>query len=257
MKKTNFLLALLAAGFAVFCFADSLLAQEKPRRWAGGIEDELYNFGFSFHYVHADYKITLKPNWQENFIDPDGIHQLGSPISIYSPFTHGVGLGLLANLKLEDNTSLRFTPNIVFSNKTVIYEFDPSQVYAHEETISQNVRASYVDLPVFFKYRSDRKTNFRAYALAGGRYSINVVSSKRYDDGAETAFNKYLKTKPGYFSYEAGIGFEFYFDFFKMSPELRWSQSVGNLLDNREPNMFNHPIERLMLRNFQISLFFE
>jgi len=50
---------------------------------------------------------------------------------------------------------------------------------------------------------------------------------------------------------------DLYFDYFKMSPEIRWVQSVGNLLDAREHNMFNHPIERLMLRNFQISLYFE
>lgn len=256
IKKSSLFLS-LALVLLSGCLMPSL-AQRKLQRYAGGLDDEWINFGFSFHYVHADYKIVLKENWQTPFIDPQGSN-LGSPIAISSPFTQGVGLGLLANLRIDDNMSVRFTPNIVFSNKSVVYEFNPdlSGFYIHDDVIDQTVRQSYVDLPLFYKYRSDRKNNYRGYVLAGGRYSINVVSSRRYDDTGAAAHQKYLKTKPTYVSYEVGAGFEFYFDFFKMTPEVRWSQSLGNLLDNREPNMFNHPIDRLRLRNFQVSLIFE
>lgn len=232
-------------------------AQQPFQRWAGGVDDEVLHYGFSFHYVHADYKIKLREQWQEPFVA--GGVAMGTPVSIHSPFTHGVGLGLLADLKLHENVNLRFTPNIVFSNKKVIYSFafNSPSAKPHDEQISRKVETSYVDLPLFVKFRSDRKNNYRGYLLAGSKYSINVASKKRYDDSMETTAGKKLKTRPGYFSYEAGIGFELYFDYFKMSPEIRWSQSIGNLLDRREPNMFNHPIDRLMLRNFQVSLIFE
>lgn len=232
------------------------VAQQPFQRWAGGVDDDVLHYGFSFHYVHADYKIKLREQWQTPFVDDDG-NVMGSPNAIHSPFTHGVGLGLLADLKLNDNLNLRLTPNIVFSNKRVVYQFDPAGTYLHSEQISKLIRASYVDIPLFVKFRSDRKNNYRGYLIAGGKYSINVVSKRRYDDSDEPTYGKELKTKPGYFAYEAGIGFEIYFDYFKMSPEIRWSQSIGNLLDRKEANMFNHPIDRLMLRNFQISLIFE
>lgn len=236
--------------------------QQRFQRWGGGVDDETLHFGFSFHYISADYKITLKPDWQVPFESPDGSWTADSLYQVYSPFYNGVGLGLLADLKITENANIRFTPSLVFSNKTVNYGYMPytdnsNNTSSHDRQLTALVRASYIDLPLLLKFKSDRKGNYRGYLISGGKYSINVVSSKRYDDANFVPVEKLLKTKPGYFSYEAGIGFDLYFDFFKMSPEIKWVQSIGNLLDPREPNMYNHPIDRLTLRNLQISLFFE
>ncbi|SFC54510.1 Outer membrane protein beta-barrel domain-containing protein [Parapedobacter composti] len=231
--------------------------QQRVQRWGGGVDDEPLHFGFSFHHISADYKIALKRDWQAPFVTPDGSWTADSLYGVSSPVYQGVGLGLLADLKLTENTNLRFTPTLAFSNKTVDYRYTPLGTGNHEQQLTALVRASYIDLPLLLKFKSDRKGNYRGYLIGGGKYSINVVSGKRYDDAGNPPVDKLLKTKPGYFSYEAGIGFDLYFDFFKMSPEVRWVQSIGNLLDAREPNMYNHPIQRLMLRNFQISLFFE
>jgi len=239
----------------VLFMAFPVRAQERYQRWGGGVDDENIHFGFSFHYINADYKIVLKPDWQSPYSDPSqGSSLADSLYSVSSPFSHGVGLGLLADLKLTENANLRFTPTLAFSNKTVNYRYDPDP---RADVTERLIRASYIDLPLLLKFKSDRKGNMRGYLIGGGKYAINVVSAKRYDDSNVSAANKLLKTKPGYFSYEAGIGFDIYFDFFKMSPEIRWVQSVGNLLDDREPNMYNAPIDKLTLRNFQISLFFE
>lgn len=252
MKQAVFLSTL----FATLLIAGSSAAQQRLQRWGGGVDDEPLHFGFSFHYIHADYKIALKPDWQQPYIE-GGIPVADALYGVSSPFHHGIGLGLLADVKLTENTNLRFTPTLVFSNKTVNYTYAPTGAGNHDRNLSTLVRASYIDLPILFKFKSDRKGNYRGYLIGGGKYSINVVSGKRYNDSNAVPTEKLLKTKPGYFSYEAGIGFDLYFDYFKMSPEIRWVQSVGNLLDAREPNMFNHPIDRLMLRNLQISLFFE
>lgn len=238
--------------------AFSVHAQQKFQRWGGGVDDETLHFGFSFHYINADYKIALKPDWQTPNPSASPADTL---LGVYSPFYQGVGLGLLADVKLTENANLRFTPSLIFSNKAVRYQYGPSSspqlAGSMAEPVEKLIRASYIDLPFLFKFKSDRKGNYRGYLIGGGKYSINVVSAKRYDDSQLIPAEKYLKTKPGYFSYEAGIGFDIYFDFFKMSPEVRWVQSIGNLLDAREPNMYNYPIDRLTLRNFQVSLFFE
>ncbi|MFC7525824.1 outer membrane beta-barrel protein [Parapedobacter sp. GCM10030251] len=240
-----------AMGLLLLLTASSAYAQQKFQRWGGGVDDEPLHFGFSFHYINADYKITLKPDWQT----PNPMASAAdtaSLLGVSSPFYHGVGLGLLADIKLTENANLRFTPSLVFSNKVVNYKYSIST-----EVTERLIRASYIDLPLLIKFKSDRKGNYRGYLIGGGKYSINVVSGKRYDDASFSPAEKLLKTKPGYFSYEAGIGFDLYFDFFKMSPEVRWVQSVGNLLDRSEYNMYNRPIDRLTLRNFQVSLFFE
>lgn len=233
-------------------------AQQPFQRWGGGVDDETLHFGFSFHYIHAAYKIALKPGWQIPYSDqPNSDFAADSLYRVHSPFTHGVGLGLLADLKLTEHTNLRFTPSLVFSNKAVNYTYTPLAVNSHDRELIALVRGTYIDLPLSFKFKSDRKDNYRGYLIGGGKYSVSVAPKKRLDDAALSATQKYLKTKSGYFSYEAGIGFDIYFDFFKLSPEIRWAQSIGNLLDDRERNMYNHPIHRLMQRSLQISLFFE
>lgn len=251
MNVARPILALCAMGLLLNAL--TVHAQQKFQRWGGGVDDEPLHFGFSFHYLNADYKITLKPDWQMRDPTSSAIPDTALLAGVSSPFYQGVGLGLLADVKLTENANLRFTPSLIFSNKAVNYRYAVSTTEVTEKLI----RTSYIDLPLLFKFKSDRKGNYRGYLIGGGKYSINVVSGKRYDDSSFSPTEKLLKTKPGYFSYEAGIGFDLYFDFFKMSPEVRWVQSVGNLLDRSEENMYNRPIDRLVLRNFQISLFFE
>ena len=253
MKPVHAILALCVA--SMLWAALPLSAQERFQRWGGGVDDEAIHFGFSFHYIAADYKVVLKPDWQTPYSDlPQSSFLADSLYEVRSPLSLGVGLGLLADLKLTENANLRFTPTLSFSNKTVNYRYDPDP---EADVTGKLIRASYIDLPLLFKFKSDRKGNMRGYLIGGGKYSINVVSGNRYDDSSFTPEDKLLKTKPGYFSYEAGIGFDIYFDFFKMSPEIRWVQSIGNLLDDRQRNMYNYPIDKLSLHNFQISLYFE
>jgi hypothetical protein len=208
-------------------------SQQRYQRWGGGSDDQTLNFGFSFHYISADYKIALEPDWQNAGYN-----------SITSPFSRDLGLGLLASLKLGENTNLLFTPNLTFLNVDMEFEKDT-------ETEVRTIHRSNIELPLLLKFKSDRKTNMRGYLIGGGQYAINVAPSKRYKPDED------IMTKPGYFAYTAGIGFDIYFDFFKMSPEIKWVQSVGNLLDRTEPNVFNGPIQRLMLRSLQVSLIFE
>src|SRR5690606_35774042 len=86
---------LCSTAFLLFA-STALYAQQRYQRWGGGVDDEPLHFGFSVHYINADYKLDLKPSWQD-----DGY------VRVTSPFTDNVGLGLLADLKLTENLNLR------------------------------------------------------------------------------------------------------------------------------------------------------
>lgn len=216
-------------------------AQQRYQRWGGGVDDETLHFGFSFHYINADYKIDLKPTWQD-----------GGYTHVKSPFSHNVGLGLLADLKLTENLNLRFQPNLRFMNIDV-------NLYKGKDVLATDydpkVHRSDIGMPLLLKFKSDRKTNMRGYLIGGGELAFNVSSNKRYEGNKD----RLIMTDRTYFAYTAGIGFDIYFEFFKMSPEIRWVQSIGNLLDNHPDNTFNanSPIDRLYMRSFQVSLYFE
>ena len=206
-------------------------AQQRYQRWGGGVDAETLHFGFSFHYINADYKIDLKDTWKN-----DGYTR------VTSPFSPNVGLGLLADLKLTENLNLRLLPNLRFMNIHINIDEDEHKVHRSD-----------IGIPLLLKFKSDRKTNMRGYLIGGGEMAFNVSSQKRY------ALDEDIMTNRSYLAYTAGIGFDIYFEFFKMSPEIRWVQSIGNLLDDRPENTFTHnsPLQRLYMRSFQISLYFE
>ncbi len=223
---------------AFFLFASALHAQQRYQRWGGGVDDETLHFGFSFHYINADYKFDLKPSWRD-----EGYTQ------VTSPFTGNVGLGLLADLKVTENLNLRLQPNLRFMNIAV----NTTTATEPDHPTSNKIHRSDIGIPLLLKFKSDRKTNMRGYLIGGGELAFNVASAKRYDR------TENIMTNRSYLAYTAGIGFDIYFEFFKMSPEIRWVQSVGNMLNDNDNNTFNNslPLQRLYMRNFQLSLYFE
>ena len=194
---------------------------------------EKIHFGFSFHYVSSSFKVFSN----------DG--------RIQSPMRQGVGLGLLSDLRLGENADLRFSPTVLFAKKEVNFNYDPGA------PISKVVKASLLELPLTFKFKSDRRENYRIYLLGGGKYSRNIIPKNKLDDSGLSADKKYLKLKPDFISYEFGLGVDIYFEYFKMSPEIKWSQSFGNVLDKTPQNNFNTHIDKLLLRSIQFSLIFE
>ena len=221
-------------------------AQQRYQRWGGGVDDEPLHFGFSFHYINADYKFDLKPDWR----DMGYSH-------VTSPFADNVGLGLLADAKLTENLNLRLQPNLRFMNIDVnLYRTDADGTRQLVRDYEPRIHRSDIGIPLLLKFKSDRKTNMRGYLIGGGELVFNVSSNKRYDGEKD----RLIMTDRTYLAYTAGIGFDIYFEYFKMSPEIRWAQSIGNLLNDHPDNTFNNtrsPLERLYMRSLQVSLYFE
>lgn len=199
-------------------------------RWGGGVDYEKIHFGFSFHYVTSSFKVFSN---QEQ---------------IQSPLKQGVGLGLLSDLRLGENADLRFSPTILFAKKKLEFNYNV-------DSISKIINASLLELPLTFKFKSDRRDNYRIFLLGGGKYSRNIIPKNKLGGSSLSPDN--VKLKRDFFSYEFGLGVDIYFEYFKMSPEIKWSQSFGNVLDKRELNRFNTPIDKLLLRTIQFSLIFE
>lgn len=224
----------------------------------GGIDDETLHFGFNFQFVNSEYKIFKKSSWRDPFyefpnkLDPtqrelvkDSLYAIGSVVS------PGFGFGFVSDLRLGSNANLRFTPSLVFVDRLLDYEYVNPDDIKH-----QIVQSAVFDLPLGFKFKSDRRKNFRAYVLGGGKYSIDISSKKKSNDEGFILAEKLVKNKKNILWYEIGVGFDFYFEYFKMSPELKLSNSVGDVL-NHEDHPYAAPIDKLLLHNIHFSLYFE
>lgn len=236
----------------------TLAFNSKAQNWGGGIDESDYNFGFSFQYIASEFKIIKKPDWRKPYYDTNqNRYVTDSLTSISSPKSVGFGIGFVVSTKLNDNMDIRFTPSLVFTDRLVDYYYKEPPVNNTEFSyFQQKVTPTMVDLPLGVKIKSDRRGNFRAYVLLGGKYSIDMASGKKASDETSASIQKLLKNKKSYLSYEGGIGFDLYFEYFKMSPEFKLSYSLKDILKH-EDHPYATPIEKAMLRNFTFSLFFE
>lgn len=264
IKKLSLILSL-------FTISTACLAQN----WGGGIDDEDWSFGFNFQYISAEYKILRKENWRAPFYevpnslgvsyDPNsGLPVTNSLNAISSPPSQGFGLGFVMNRRLAENFDIRATPSLIFSDRVVTYEYLPldpidlgnGQTKNYQTLIDKKVQATMFEFPIGIKVKSNRMNNFRAYWLGGAKYSIDIASKKKFFDEGETPINKLLKNQRNYLSYETGIGFDLYFEYFKMSPEIKVAYSTNDLLQH-DDTAFANPIDKLKLRQLTFSLIFQ
>lgn len=229
----------------------SLRAQEN---WGGGVDDDPLHFGFTFQYVNTEFKVFKNSNWKAPVPSSDGYSFSDSLYSISSTGTPGFGIGLVSDLKLNDRLNLRLTPNLVFADREVDYVY---YYNGGNPVVKKKIPSTLIDLPLGLKLRSDRRKNFAAYILAGTRYSIDITSKKKQDNTNMAFTDMLLRNKKSFFSYEAAIGFDLYFEYFKLSPEIKFSQSFNDVLRHEAGNPYSTPIEKLLLRNIQISFHFE
>ena len=221
------------------------------QNWGGGVDDDNLHFGFTFQYISSEFKFLKKSNWQDPFLDENGRPVSGKLKSLSAQSSPGFGIGFIVNQRLGEHADLRFTPTLVFNDRLAYYEFE-----GLEAPIEKKVQSTMIDLPLGIKLKSDRRNNFRAYIIGGAKYSMDIASKKRSNDESFAPMEKFLKNKKNFLSYEAGFGLDLYFEYFKMSPEIKLSYALNSILKD-DPSPYSTPIDKLMLRHVTFSLFFE
>ncbi|WP_316822412.1 outer membrane beta-barrel protein [Pedobacter gandavensis] len=252
MKIKSFLFSLfmLVAGIA------------NAQNWGGGIDDTDLHFGFTFQYISSEYKLLKKTDWKES---PGGIADLPDYVprglsAIAAKPTPGFGIGFVVNQKVLENVDLRLTPILVFNDRVLNYRFENIPVSPGQEflEVEKKVQSTLVEFPLGLKIKSNRRNNFRAYMIGGLKYSMDISSRKKSDNTkVDNPMEMFLNNKRNYLSYEAGLGMDLYFEYFKMSPELKLSYSFDSVMKREMPHVFSNPIDKLMLRHVTFSLFFE
>jgi hypothetical protein len=234
----------------VLIFSSNLLFAQRVPAWGGGADQEDLSFGFSFTYVSSDFKIVKQPNFRNAFFDESGVQIKGPLNSISSNSTPGFGVGFLTRYRLTEHLEVRTTPSLIFADRTLHYSYvDPS------EDVDKKVQTTSVDIPLSLKLKSDRLGDFRAYVLGGIKYTQAIGSKKNADANLDLS-EKLVKNNSGFASYEAGVGCDIYFEFFKLSPEIKISNSIGNIL-LPENHPYSSPISKLGLHTIMFSLIFE
>ncbi len=205
-------------------------------------DDKKYYFGIVLGYNTSHYNITHHPY----FLDQNTVQVVNSKNS------GRIHLGIMANYQLSKHLDVRFYPlNLIFSEKkfgyTLRYPNDPATTYE-----KQNVESIVMSFPLQVRLKSDRINNFRVYTLAGMKYDFDLASNS----GARNSDNIVKVNKTDY-GIEGGVGFQFFFPYFILSPEIKFSYGLSNVHSRDEKLIYSNVIDKMNSRMILFSLHFE
>ena len=183
------------------------------------------HYGFSVGVNFQDLKIT-----NNGYISEDG-QAWFADIPSHSP---GFCVSVLADLRLSTHFNLRISPGMYFGNKVVRYFNANAPEDALEPSIKQqrqNVKATYIVLPIDLKFSARRHHNIRPY-FTGGVTGLYDLSKERPEQ---------LRLKDFDVMLTVGMGCDFYLPFFKLCPEVKFCFGLKNLLEKNRPDLQDNP----------------
>jgi len=201
-----------------------------------------YHFGFLLSFNTADFYINYKPDFtfNDSLLGIDNVQQ------------SGFNLALLASYNATKNIRIRFIPGLSFQDRGLNFRFLDEE--GKTEFLLKRTESVYLDFPLMLKLRTNRVRNFAAYAIVGGKYSIDMQSQK--DVNNASAADKILKLIDTDYSLDAGGGIDFFLPYFKFAIEAKSAFGFPDVLI-QENNRFSSSIESLKTRTVIISLTFE
>lgn len=139
----------------------------------------------------------------------------------------GFSVGVLAELRLHENFALRFTPSMYFGAKHLAFlDLMDVDEQGRARKVTQDLKNTYIGLPVNLKFSAPRWNNYRPYITAGISGMINLTGENE----------DYVSLKRFGSMVEVGLGCDFYLPFFKIIPELKFCYGLGNSLDTNHVN---------------------
>ncbi|MDX9941935.1 MAG: outer membrane beta-barrel protein [Bacteroidales bacterium] len=255
---------LIAVGFFLFLFffsgTQSLIAQRKAFSFQNREELDFrpYHFGFSLGFNQMNFALKPAESLRELNNDNPGDPTYGSFYTVRPEPDLGFHIGIISNLKITSMLDLRFVPTLAFGDRSIVYEYQKAtsnQVDAG--VIKQKFEVTTIEFPLHLKFKSVRINNARAYVLGGFKFSTDLSSNEYKDEGNEGTI--YSRSAKNDFHYELGLGFDYYFPYFKFSTEIKAAFGLQNLIRKGAITypMFHTSIDRLNSKSIMISFLFE
>ena len=163
----------------------------------------------------------------------------------------GLTLGLLATGRLSNRFQLRFNPQLMFIERNIYYKLKYPDIDNLTE-VTKKVESVTVSFPVQIKFQSDRIDNFRVYMLTGIKGEIDLASNARAKRAEEL-----LKINKYDYGVELGLGFNFYFPSFILSPEIKVSNGFNNIHSRDENLKFSSVFDKIFSRMIVFSIHIE
>ena len=134
----------------------------------------------------------------------------------------GFSVGVLGDLRLNNHFSLRLAPTMHFGSKHLVFrDLDDLDEYGRPRESTQDMKNTYIAMPIELKFAAERFNNYRPYLLAGISPMINLTGKDQ----------EFVQLKRFDTQIELGMGCDFYLPFFKLIPEIKFCYGLADALD--------------------------
>ena len=180
-------------------------------------DNRRWHLGFSIGAYASDLRLT-----HNGYITPEGEEwRIDQPN--YQP---GFCVNGLFDLRLNNYFSVRLSPGMYFGSRDITMK--EINTDARER---QNIKSTFVVLPVDIKFSGMRYRNSRPYVTAGVMPAFDVA--KKRSDILQ------LKTSDIYLS--VGFGCDFYLPYFKLNREIKFCFGLSDMLAHDRPYLVDDP----------------
>ena len=211
----------LLFGFIFISFSQRSFAQQSYTDYNLWDHDSKpYYFGITLGGCSARFQTSLHPR----FLQDDSVY-VAEPLN-----SSGFSLGLSATGRLSDRFQLRFNPQLIFMERDIFYKLKYPDIDGYTN-VTKKVESVLFSFPLQVKFQSDRIGNFRVYMMTGAKADIDMASNARAKRAEDL-----VKIKKYDYGFELGLGFNFFFESFIFSPEIKISNGLGNI-HSRDPNL--------------------
>jgi len=199
-----------------------------------------YYFGITLGVNSSSYQV----NRSSNFIQNDSISVVNG---LYRP---GFNLHIITNLKIGDYFDFRFLPGFSFTER----RFEFTSADTGNVPTTKSIESVFLEMPFLLRFKSDPYKDKRLFLVTGVKYVYDVASNS----SANREKAQFLvQVSPHDFSVEVGAGIQFFFPYFIFSPEIKFSQGIGNVHIYKDELLESRILDQVNSRMISISFNFE
>lgn len=201
---------------ATFALTLVTMAQERVVQNKPFIDERPWHYGF--HIGLHDQSLKLINN---GFVDPATGAQW---MAENDRQNFGFSVGILGDWRITRQLALRVSPGLHFGSKHIGFRNQ-----ADGTKRSQDLKTTYVAVPIDLKIAAPRFNNYRPYLVGGFSAMYDMTNAK----------GEMLRTKALQTFVQIGMGCDFYLPFFKLNPELKFYFGLGDVLLHQRAELTN------------------
>jgi hypothetical protein len=214
MKRLITVILLVAIGLTAA--AQKRKVQNKPY-----IDLRPFHFGISMGLNLQDAEMS---NVGPQLLEDGTMRTITCDVDNWNP---GFSVGVLGDFRLSDNFNVRISPTMHFGSKHLVFrDFNDLNDAGHPRETTQDLKNSYLAIPLDLKFSAPRFNNYRPYVVAGFSPMINLAGKDQ----------DYVRLKRFDAVVNVGLGCDFYLPYFKLIPELKFCYGLTNALDKDHVN---------------------